>query len=197
MALEPRDLGHIEQSFDAAVAAAYADYADKLRQTGRPLGWALLSVEMLTNGDVKRDVKRAGGQLGAVVAAASKRAVRDLLFAALERAKRDGADITPTIAVRTAERVLGRGVSLRAANQVFGVPGRTAADKSLLTADDSAELEAQIGADVVRLRARLTEIRERHQMQWRRSSARDNIVTAWRLALGEPSKKTQAMWEKI
>ncbi|MFZ5935598.1 hypothetical protein BGP84_18735 [Pseudomonas putida] len=103
------------------------------------------------------------GRCGAECGAAHKRAKRGLVIAALEREKEAGMDITPTVAGHVFERLIGRGMDDRAASAHFATPGRTAANKSTLTAEDFAELEARLAGEVVELMDKMEEIRERHR----------------------------------
>ncbi|WP_282153944.1 hypothetical protein [Ruegeria atlantica] len=64
------------------------------------------------------------------LAAAGKRARRELLFGYLHFQKERGADLTVTVVEKYAKEILGRGVDRRAVSEMFGATGRTAANKS-------------------------------------------------------------------
>lgn len=175
--------------YDASARDAYAEYAVALAGAGRSPTGRMDPVAM-ENGVMLSEVRRAGGRLGAKLGAASKSAMRNTLFAALEAARRDGADVTPTAAWHAAERVLGRGVSMRAANAAFGQPGRTAADKTSLSPDALVELEARARQEIALLREELGRVREHHRQQWLRSHRRSALLEEWSAALGgTPAKR--------
>lgn len=174
----------LAQRYDATVRDAYVEYAEQLACAGRT-STGQMDIVAMENGAMLEEVRRASGRLGARLGAASKAAMRDLLFAALEEARRQGADVTPTAALHAAERVIGRGVSMRAANAKFGQPGRTAADKTSLDPEVLAELETQVRQEIQFLREELGCIRDRHRQQWRDSPQRDALLQEWRAALGE------------
>lgn len=175
--------------YETAVHDAYAQYAAELAGVGRSPSGRMDTVAM-GNGAMLAEVRRAGGRLGAKLGAASKSAMRSTLFAALETVRRDGADVTPTAAWHAAERVLGRGVSMRAANAAFGQPGRTAAYKTALAPDALAELEARVRQEIALLREELGRVREHHRQQWLHSHQRSALLDEWRAALGgTPAKR--------
>lgn len=185
----PQTLQHEVVRYETAVHDAYAEYAVALAGVGRSPTGRMDPVAM-ENGVMLAEVRRAGGRLGAKLGAASKSAIRSTLFAALETARRDGADVTPTAAWHAAERVLGRGVSMRAANAAFGQPGRTAADKTALAPDALAELEARVRQEIALLREELGRVREHHRQQWLCSHRRSALLEEWRTALGgTPTKR--------
>lgn len=174
--------------YDTVARDAYAEYAEALASTGRSPSGRMDPVAM-ENGAMLEEVRRVGGRLGAKLSAASKAAMRSTLFAALEEARREGADVTPTVALHAAERVIGRGVSMRAANAAFGRPGRTAADKTSLEPAELAELEAKVRQEIQHLRDELGRIRDHHRQRWRDSPQRDALLQEWRAALGGASIK--------
>jgi len=174
--------------YDTVVRDAYAEYTAALASAGRSPTGRIDPVAM-DNGVMLSEVRRLGGRLGAKLGAASKAAMRGTLFAALEEARREGADVTPTVALHAAERVIGRGVSMRAANAAFGRPGRTAADKTSLEPAELAELEAKVRQEIQHLRDELGRIRDHHRQQWRDSPQRNALLQEWRAALGEASIK--------
>lgn len=191
MARLKKSLEIILETYNADVADAYEIYADNVENAPRPLALdRRIDVAMLTEGVAQEVVRSASGVLGAEIGAASKRARREVLFNALQMAQRDGADVTPTVAFRAAERVLERGISMRTANFVFGEPGRTAARKSDLTASALEDLEATAIADMETLNPRLADIRQQHRWTWRRSRRRSRIVDDWRNALTEAASQT-------
>ncbi|WAH62197.1 hypothetical protein LZ023_40685 (plasmid) [Pseudomonas silvicola] len=88
------------------------------------------------------------GRCGAELGAAHKRCKRSLVLMAL-RAERDrGLDVTPAVAAHCFQRLIGRSIDDRAAAATFATPGRTAADKSRVSADDLAALESTLRAQV-------------------------------------------------
>lgn len=80
----------------------------------------------------------------ALYAAAGKRARRALIFQYLERKRAQGTDMTTTVVLHWVKKIMGRGVDSRAVMQMFGTPGRTAADKSGVNPDDYAHEFAEV-----------------------------------------------------
>lgn len=93
-------------------------------------------------------VKRIAARCGAHCSAAIKRTHRGLVVGLLLEQKNKGLDVTPTVAQHVCDRILGRGVDTRSTLETFATPGRTAADKSALTAADLVAIEARIGAEL-------------------------------------------------
>lgn len=91
--------------------------------------------------------------------------------------------MTPTAAYHVAERVLGRGVSMRAANDQFGQPERTAANKTYLTARHLADIETTLSANLDALALLLNHTRNEQRRTWHSSSQRRAILDAWREVL--------------
>ncbi len=136
------------QRYDLDVETAYNEMLDSfLKYLKEPVG----------------DVRKIASRCGAQVAAAHKRCKRDLMFAALNKAVAEGVDITPTVAEHMCGRLIGRGVDYRSAMKAFGTPGRTAAVKSPVTAEDLASFEAGMRVEVHSLIVEMTTIRERHK----------------------------------
>lgn len=100
-------------------------------------------------------------RLGAATAALGKRARRMLILAYLVDARDSGLDITPTVALRFAQHVIGRGLMRTELNKVFGTPGRTASDKSSVTQEELAGLEEWVKADMARLVAGMDQARNK------------------------------------
>ncbi|MCX2694977.1 hypothetical protein OO256_28725 [Pseudomonas sp. DCB_CB] len=148
------DSASLLKSYDADVAAAYAELLQSF-------------IDHHENG--VGDLRSMAGRCGAQVAAAHKRCKRGLVFAALSTARADGADITPTVAERICDRLLGRGVDFRFALEAFATPGRTAANKSPVRAGDLVELEAELNHDIHSLIFAMSLIRERHRENYRDS----------------------------
>lgn len=107
------------------------------------------------------DPRSMAGRCGARVAAAHKRCKRGLVFSELVTARDAGLDITPTVAEHVFERLIGRGVDFRKALTFFGTPGRTAANKSGVVREDTANIEAKLYPQVSALIYEMSVIRER------------------------------------
>ena len=133
----------ILQAYKASVTDAYKELALKINK---------LKKSDLDKMDFDKAVRAAAGRCGALCSAAIKRASRDHLIALLLAHKGKGLDITPTVAQRVCDRVLGRGVDTRKTLEAFATPGRTAADKSTLGAADLVEIEQALGAQVGTIR---------------------------------------------
>ena len=127
------------KEYKASVDAAYSELAIVING---------LSEKTMEKMDFDKAVKRAAGRCGAYCAAATKRASRGLVLGLLLEQRKKGLDITPTVAQRVCDRILGRGVDNRKTLEAFATPGRTAADKSTLTAEGLAHIEQQIQADL-------------------------------------------------
>lgn len=179
----------IVESYATSAKSAYEDYVDTLSHAGRT-ETGRIDPASVANGAIRSEIQRAAGKLGAQLAAASKRAIRDTLFAALETARREGADITPTVALHAAERVIGRGISMQAANKKFGKPGRTATHKSLIGEEDLAALEEAVKREIHALRKELNRIREHYRQHWIESSQRTKLISEWQAALGRGKPKS-------
>jgi hypothetical protein len=125
----------------------------------------------LFNHDGGTEILRSiAGQCGARVTAAHKRCKRGLVFAALTATRDDGLDITPTVAKHLCNRLIGRGVDLRAASITFGTPGRTAAMKSSVGRADLITFEAELAPQVQSLIDEMTMIRERYRDEYEERS---------------------------
>ncbi|TDX23713.1 hypothetical protein DFO67_12430 [Modicisalibacter xianhensis] len=172
----------ILSEYDKALANAYLQYLNEIKQAGRNDKGEMDPLLMI-GGSMLLDIKRAVGRLGAAVAAASKRAKRELIFSALEDAKERGHDISPTVALHAAQRLLGRGVSMRSATARFGIPRRTAADKSPTTATDLTALEARLQARLDQLDMHMQDTRKSHQLQWQVSEERRLLIEEWRIVM--------------
>lgn len=178
-----RYLNCIVQRYEKTVADAYEDYARLLACAGRTEAGQMDTSAML-DGSMSTSVQRSAGKLGAKLSAASKRSTREVLFAALQEAKQNGADVTPTIAINVAHRALGRGISMRAANTIFGTPGRTAAYKSAVDIEDLAELIDLAQQEIAELKCELMRAREHYRQKWANSMKRANLIGDWRESLG-------------
>jgi len=71
-------------------------------------------------------------------------------------------DLTPTVVRRSAQRAIGRGISMRELNRRFGRPGRTAADKSAVQPADLAAIESDLADLLPGLRDSLRTIRRHY-----------------------------------
>lgn len=182
IAVEQRHLDRIASAYQARVQNAYNEYAAALDNAPREEIGTGISPHLLRDKPFMRaNIKRAAGALGAAVGAAKKWAKRELVFFTLRRARDDlRLDVTPTAAYHVAERVLGRGVSMRAANDQFGQPERTAADKTFLTARHLADIEATLSANLAALELLLDKTRGEQRKGWERSSRRQKILDGWR-----------------
>ena len=114
----------------------------------------------MANGGMRTDIQSAAGRLGARLGAAGKRASREVMFESLKNARDNGMDVTPTVVLRVSARIIGRGVSAREANKVFGQPGRTAASKSTVNQTDLMGLESQIKQEIMQLKGVLSTVRD-------------------------------------
>lgn len=185
VAIEQRHLDNIAQSYSALLDDAYSEYAATLDLVPKETFDAGISPYLLRDKPLMRaNIKRAAGALGADVGAAKKWAKRELLFFTLRRARDDiGLDVTPTAAYHVAERMLGRGVSMRAASREFGQPERTAANKTFLAAHHLADIEATLSANLDALTQMLNKVRADQRRAWEHSSRRATILAGWRETL--------------
>lgn len=187
----------IVRRYDTALDRAYEQYCAAMQSAGRDED-GVMDILAMIDGRLLHEVQAASGRLGATITAAGKRAKRELVFAALYQAQHEGADITPTVALHVAERVLGRGISMRAATKAFGTPGRTAADKSGIRADDLCGLEEQARHRAVALTERLAEIRQRYRERWAMSLRRAELIDEWRVAMGKaPQDMAQGLLDAL
>jgi len=104
---------------------------------------------------------RAMEGLGGKISAAGRAAVSAWY---VEHIKQDCGemDLTPTVVRRSAQRAIGRGISMRELNRRFGRPGRTAADKSAVLPADLAAIESSLGELLPGLRESLRAIRRHY-----------------------------------
>jgi hypothetical protein len=140
-------------AYDKDVAVAY--------------GELIQTVLRLRSGPLDKDMRYAAmrvatGLCGGACGAAAKRLKRAVVLEALLEAKEGGLDITPTVAMRIFVRLIGRGVDNRATLQCFATPGRTAADKSALKADDLVALDSQLDALLLAMVEPMATIKKAH-----------------------------------
>lgn len=110
---------------------------------------------------------KAVTELGSRVAALSKSTKRRLICDKLISAKRDFAmDITPAVARNASKRLLGRGLEGPYLNKLFGTPGRTAEDKSTVTAGDLEQLESSIRRDLDRMIEKMADVRRKLKQEF-------------------------------
>ncbi len=121
--------------------------AHKLAQSRRQLlEPSMPAYDDPTFDDWKKQMTAISRSCAAAVSAAVKRAKRSFVFKRLEALQSDGADLTITNVEHIAREILGRGFDNRAVAEVFGTPGRTAADKSDWSPDrDEVVVNVQVG----------------------------------------------------
>ncbi|WP_409280222.1 hypothetical protein [Pseudomonas sp. KCJK8751] len=137
------------QLYESDVRSAYADRLDGYKR--------YLETR---EGSLRAMASHCGAELGA----AHKRCKRDLVFSCLLAERLNtGLDITPTLAENLCAKLIGRGVDLRIALEMFGTPGRTAANKSKVTQETLDELEAALEPMVQSLVLAMQEIRIRYR----------------------------------
>lgn len=155
------------------IRAAYAALTVTMRRIGRD---SKARPVLPDPEDVDLLMKQAACRCGAMVAAAVKRAKRRMV---LEHLAASRLDITPTVALHCAQRLLGRGIDMRATLAAFVTPGRTAADKSAVTAEDLRELEHELGERLAALSASTWTAKEEIARAWRNSPERKAILADW------------------
>jgi hypothetical protein len=109
------------------------------------------------------------GRCGSGCSGAAKRSKRALVFEALLKEKNQGLDITPTVAGHVFERLIGRSVDNRAMIQAFATAGRTAAEKSAVSAEDLSELEQKMTKQLQFLQQQMNAIRHAHNQSYKES----------------------------
>lgn len=134
--------------YESDVKSAYADRLEGYRRYLEKQEGSLLA-----------QASHCGAELGA----AHKRCKRDLVFAYLVAARESGVDITPTLAENVCAALIGRGVDVRRALEIFATPGRTAADKSKVPPEVLDKLVAELGPMVEGLVLAMTQIRVRYR----------------------------------
>jgi len=158
---------------EAEIRAAYALLTVTMRLLGRDSDGRPVLPEAEI---VDATMKAAAGRCGAMVAAAIKRAKRDLI---LKRLGASRLDITPTVALHSAQRLMGRGVDMRALLPIFGLPGRTAANKSNVSPAVLESLEATIRTDLDALVVALDMSKAAIAREWSGSPERLAILADW------------------
>ena len=130
--------------------------------------------------EVQTLLHQAAARCGAGIGAAVKREKRRLLLVNLVNAHQaDGLDITPAVAQGTARRVLGRGLSARMTAKLFATPGRTAANKSNVRADDLAQLETQLVDELAPLLEEIEAAKREANAKWHSSEGRSDVLADW------------------
>lgn len=129
---------------------------------------------------VQKLIRKAAARCGAGVSAAVKREKRSFLLGALLKARSQGVDVTPAVAKGAARRVLGRRLDERFVADLLATPGRTAANKSAVTADDLAPLEERLNQKLGPLLDRIEAAKARAHRQWFRSQGRIQVLADWR-----------------
>ncbi len=159
--------------FEADVRAAYATLTATMLRIGRDsVGRAVLPKPDV----VSQLMLLAAARCGADVAAAVKREKRGLVVRSLAASQ---LDITPTVALRSAQRLLGRGIDSRATLGAFATSGRTAANKSLVTAADLAALEQELVVQLATLSDEMDAAKYVIAKAWRSSPERLAILADW------------------
>lgn len=139
--------------YSKSVGKAYRELAKFVKE---------LRKDQLPPVEFRKIMAIATGTCGAACSAASKRLMRAVVLDGLEKAKTTGLDITPTVAQHVAERILGRGVDKLSTLEVFATPGRTAANKSQVSAADLVEIENQIKSELDSIADAMVEIKAEH-----------------------------------
>lgn len=129
--------------------------------------------------EIKKLIRTAIARCGAGVGAAIKRAKRRLILDELVAARNSGMDITPAVAQGTANRLLGRGLSTRETARLFSTSGRTAANKSTVTANDLEKIEKQLSNKLSLLISQLEEEKKIAHSRWATSPERKKIMEYW------------------
>lgn len=75
--------------------------------------------------------------------------------------------------------MLGRGFDNRAANHVFGMQGRTSAQKTATTVDDVLAIEEGIQEQLNELKKQLQVIKDHAGHAWFHSARRTEIMADW------------------
>ena len=150
------------QEYSADIAKAYDYLLARVRE---------MKAAGLDPDDFRQAMQAATGTTGSMCGAAKKRVLRDVVIEALQKAKADGLDVTPTVAMHVCERVIGRGIDNRQTLDFFATPGRTAADKSRLTAVELGELENDLRNRLEELSMRMLEIKEGHRQAYKAALA--------------------------
>ncbi|MBF6992324.1 hypothetical protein [Cupriavidus sp. IK-TO18] len=158
---------------EAEIRGAYARRLLELQRIGR----ASDGRPILPDPDTVRQLEfLASTRCGAAVAAAIKRAKRRLVF---RRLASTTLDVTPTVALHCAQRLLGRGIDGRAALAAFATTGRTAAEKSPVTAYALAELEAQAREQLFELVTWIGEVKREIAEEWHNAPELAAIFADW------------------
>ena len=152
-------------TYDAGVETAYSQLITDVKR---------LRSEGLDSVTYYAAMRTVTGQCGARCGAAAKRLKRAIVLEALVSARDSGLDITPTAAQHSVERLIGRGVDSRATLASFATPGRTAADKSQICADDLADLELRLQAELETLGLQMTAIKDLHAQRYKAAVASDD-----------------------
>lgn len=129
--------------------------------------------------EIRQLIRIAIARCGAGVGAAIKRAKRRLVLDELVATRDSGMDITPAVAQGTANRLLGRGFSTRETARLFSIAGRTAANKSTVTANDLEKIEKKLSNKLSLLISQLEEEKRIAHANWATSPERKKIMEYW------------------
>ncbi|BDM64312.1 hypothetical protein NFHSH190041_17640 [Shewanella sp. NFH-SH190041] len=160
---------------------AYLQLADDMYAIGRDASGAAILPD---DGTVTDLMRSAAGKVGAKVSASVKREKRRCVFEALQQAKQQQMDLTPTIVQHMAVRLIGRHFDNKQVIVTFGTPGRTAADKSKLSPRDTIVLEASIKSQLRDLEMVAEQMKDKAKVDWVKSARRNDILDDWRRQRG-------------
>lgn len=167
----------LKSTLHADLAAAYRRLTADLWNIGRtPEGTPCFPGD---DEQVQALVRQAAARCGANVAAAVKREKRRLLLEGLLATRQAGVDITPAVAQGTARRLLGRGLDPRATAKLFATLGRTAANKSNVTADDLVQLENELHQRLASLLLAIEQAKNQAGEHWFHSVERAEVLEDW------------------
>ena len=153
-------------------ASLLASYSKDVGKAYRELAAFVkdLRKDQLPQTEYRKIMAIVSGTCGAACSAASKRLFRSVVLDGLEKAKASGLDITPAVAQHSCERLLGRGVSELSTLESFSTPGRTAENKSRVSAADMADIETAILADLESVAEAMVEIKLHHKAIYKEES---------------------------
>lgn len=168
---------NLQSTLHADLAGAYRQLTADLWRIGRTLDGNPCFPE--DDDQVRTLARQAAARCGAAVAAAVKREKRRLVLQALHAERTNGTDITPAVAQGSARRLLGRGLDSRATAGIFATPGRTAANKSAVSADDLGQLESELHQRLAPLLMAIDHAKNEASQTWFHSRERAEVLADW------------------
>lgn len=162
------DIETLVNRYSNELKSYYIEYENDLRSL---LSRSIRSSNFLQIG---RELKSLAGRLGARIAKAGQRAIRDYVLDYLFEQKQKGADLTFNVVQSIAKATTRREFYTNLVHEHFSTADRTARaeDRTRLTDDEILQLVQELRPQVRKLKRMLKIARENYSDHWRNSSLR-------------------------